>query len=310
MPRDTFAMLRNATVSAVNGTRADVSIDGGTATGLPVYGGVPDAGDRVLVAVQGGSMVVLGKGGGSASGSAQDTSGHARGGLSGTVPSGTATKLTLAKHQGTADVTVSGTAATVNKAGYWAISALVSSTVAPAANTRSFASILLLGSPDSVISRSSYGAGESFLGVNAVAYLEAGQRIGFDYYNAGAAATIQTSFFYFKYLGPGGLGGGLGTGDADWKYPTLLNGYTDAAYQASFGRVRYRRLADGLVQVVGRVGGTSTEAKQVLFTFPAGYVPESVMPGTCLATPSSMGVVEVRKNGDFAILQPANVDTT
>jgi hypothetical protein len=99
-------------------------------------------------------------------------------------------------------------------------------------------------------------------------------------------------------------------GDADWKYPTLLNGYSDAPYQASFGRVRYRKLGDGLVHVVGRVGGTSTDVKQVLFTFPAGYVPAFVMPGTCLATPSSLGVFEVRKNGDFAILQPANIDTT
>jgi hypothetical protein len=62
IPRDTFSMLRNATVSAVNAGRADVSIDGGSATGIPIYGGSPAAGDKVLVAVQGGSMIVLGAG--------------------------------------------------------------------------------------------------------------------------------------------------------------------------------------------------------------------------------------------------------
>jgi hypothetical protein len=194
LPRNVATTLRNAVVVSVGGGKATVTIDGGDAAGIPIYGGSPKAGDKVLVAVQGDSMLVLGAGG-------QPTSGHCRGGLSGTAPGATATKLTLAKHQGSNDVTVSGTAATVGKEGYWAISALVNSTVACAADTRCFASILLLGSPDSVISRASYGTGESFLGVNATVYLEAGARVGFDYYNAGAAATIQTSSFYIKYLG-------------------------------------------------------------------------------------------------------------
>jgi hypothetical protein len=62
LPRNTFATLRNATVSAVSAGRATVAIDGGTATGIPIYGGSPASGDKVLVAVQGDQMIVLGAG--------------------------------------------------------------------------------------------------------------------------------------------------------------------------------------------------------------------------------------------------------
>jgi hypothetical protein len=57
-----FATLRPASVVSVGGGRATVTIDGGDAAGLPIYGGSPKAGDKVLVAVQGDSMLVLGGG--------------------------------------------------------------------------------------------------------------------------------------------------------------------------------------------------------------------------------------------------------
>jgi hypothetical protein len=62
LPRSTFATLRNAVVVSVAGGKATVAIDGGDAAGLPVYGGTPKAGDKVLVAVQGDQMLVLGAG--------------------------------------------------------------------------------------------------------------------------------------------------------------------------------------------------------------------------------------------------------
>jgi hypothetical protein len=136
-------------------------------------------------------------------GPGQDTAGHARGTLSATVPSGTATKLAITKQQGTVDVTVAGTVATVKKAGYWAISATVSSNVVPDSSHRAFTSILLAGSPDKVLARASFGVGESFIGVSTVAHLNADSGISFDYYNANpsSALVLATSTFHFKYLG-------------------------------------------------------------------------------------------------------------
>jgi hypothetical protein len=129
------------------------------------------------------------------------TSGHCRGTLSGTAPGATATKLTLAKQVGSADVTISGTTATVSKAGYWAISATINGSQAVTQGSRAFVSILTVGTPDSVMSRASIGPGESWVGISTVVYLEAGARIAIDYYNAAGGSTIASSFFYFKYLG-------------------------------------------------------------------------------------------------------------
>lgn len=130
------------------------------------------------------------------------TSGHCRGTMSGTVPASTGTKLSLVKQQGSADVTVSGTTATVSKTGYWAVSATISGSAAVAAGARGFVSIILVGSPDTVLSRASFGAGEAFIGITTVVHLDAGSGVAFDYYNASGASTISnTSSFRFKYLG-------------------------------------------------------------------------------------------------------------
>jgi hypothetical protein len=109
--------------------------------------------------------------------------------------------LTLAKHAGSADVAVSGTTATVHKAGYWAISATINGSQAVTQGSRAFVSILSVGTPDSVVSRVSIGPGESWVGISTTVYLEAEARIAIDYYNAAGGSTITSSFFYLKYLG-------------------------------------------------------------------------------------------------------------
>jgi hypothetical protein len=64
LPRTAPATLRNATVAALANGNATLAIDGGSALNVPIYGASPAVGDKVLVAVQGDSMVVLGKAGG------------------------------------------------------------------------------------------------------------------------------------------------------------------------------------------------------------------------------------------------------
>jgi hypothetical protein len=56
-----------------------------------------------------------------------------------------------------------------------------------------------------VISRASIGAGETFVGVSHIVYLDANSQVAVDYYNASGASTISGtgSFFYIKYLGAG-----------------------------------------------------------------------------------------------------------
>jgi hypothetical protein len=122
--------------------------------------------------------------------------------MSGSVPSGSRTKLTLVQHAVTGGLTIANDAVTVPKAGYYNISCLVAGLALMTEITqRVFASIVLKGPPDSTIGRNTAGAGEDRLSVTAMAWLEAGAQIQFDAYDNAGASTITASFFYVKYLG-------------------------------------------------------------------------------------------------------------
>jgi hypothetical protein len=99
--------------------------------------------------------------------------------------------------------------------------------------------------------------------------------------------------------------------DADWRYPTLLNGYTDANVSTS-GRLRYRKLPGGMVHITGRLSGTtSTGSAQIATNLPVGYRPPFTAPGSGLSTAaSSLGWYEVRTDGNLAILGPTGAATT
>jgi hypothetical protein len=190
LPRVGYTTLRNATVSAVNAGAADVSIDGGTATGLPVYGGAPAAGDKVLVAAQGDSMIVLGKGGG--------VTGHARGDIGSlAVPTATATRITTLTSTAFEGVEITTSNIKLIKAGYWSITVHLAGLL-QASGQRSFISFIV---NNNVLARFPAGSpGENLATASATIYFTANRLLEFDCYTAGAATTV-TGKFYIKYLG-------------------------------------------------------------------------------------------------------------
>jgi hypothetical protein len=66
----------------------------------------------------------------------------------------------------------------------------------------------------------------------------------------------------------------VGPGDTGWTLVTFSNSWVDyESTEATWGRARYRRSADGLVTVSGTIKHNSGTSGTVAFTLPAGYRP-------------------------------------
>jgi hypothetical protein len=101
--------------------------------------------------------------------------------------------------------------------------------------------------------------------------------------------------------------------DSSWKFAAFANGWTDTNV-ASFGRLRYKKLIDGTVHILGRVNGqTAVGPQQVVCTLPFDYRPAYTIPflGLCTATlPGDteqkpyMGWLELRTDGNLAVIGP------
>jgi hypothetical protein len=194
LPRNTFSTLRNAVVVSVGGGKATVTIDGGDAAGLPIYGGSPAAGDKVLVAVQGDSMLVLGAGG-------QPTSGHAYGSVTASVPSAAATQLGIQSAPGAVAVSGGGLGPLIlAKTGFWALTVSVEGFTGMNSGTRGFAEVRIQEGTDTRYLRANVGANEDRITVSGVVRVATGAKITFGAYTSAAGFTAS-GLYTVKYLG-------------------------------------------------------------------------------------------------------------
>ena len=85
-----------------------------------------------------------------------------------------------------------------------------------------------------------------------------------------------------------------------WTAPSL--GASWANYGSGQQTARYRKTPDGTVHIQGCIAGGTTTASTVLFTLPAGYLPDAAMTFVVEAYPGAHASMEVLANGAVRIV--------
>lgn len=85
--------------------------------------------------------------------------------------------------------------------------------------------------------------------------------------------------------------------DADWKTPTLLNGWVN--YDNDYFPARYRKTSDGVVHVQGLVRA-GTGSLSSIFVLPVGYRPNRrLLIATATDPDGALGRIDVLSTGEF-----------
>lgn len=93
--------------------------------------------------------------------------------------------------------------------------------------------------------------------------------------------------------------------DTVWRTPTLTGGW--ANYGSGFTPARYRRLANGQIEVQGLLAGGTTTQGTVLLNLPAGYRPNATYMVSTLAN-NLVARVDLQTTGDLTVtICPSNV---
>lgn len=86
----------------------------------------------------------------------------------------------------------------------------------------------------------------------------------------------------------------IGSVDAGWFTPTLLNSWTN--FGSGFQTARYRRLPSGQVEIQGLVAG-GTGPLSTVFTLPVGYRPAAALVFATIAN-NALARLDVEADGD------------